>query len=90
MKKIMGFVILSGFVLMLGAAGSADFAHMSFVKVLALEILGMLVVLAGTSGLMHYKRYVRRMMKKRRVKTASLRTSGKVTVNIRIPEKELC
>lgn len=90
MKKILEFIIVLGFVLMLGAAGSADFASMSFVKVLFLEILGMLVVLLGTSGLLHYKRYVRRMMRKRSVNRMSAKSKTAARVSIRIPEKELC
>ena len=37
MKKILEFIILFGFVIMLGAAGSGDFSGMSFLKVLVLE-----------------------------------------------------
>lgn len=90
MKKILGFIIFSGFVLMLGVAGSSDFSGMSFVKVLFLELLGMLVVLAGTSALMHYKRYVRKMMRKRSVNRTAAKSKTVARVSIRIPEKELC
>ena len=81
MKKLLGFIIFSGFVLMLGVAGSADFANMSFSKVLVLELLGVAIVLSGTSALMHYKRYLRRHARMHR-KNAACR--------IRMVEKELC
>ena len=81
MKKILSLVIVIGFVIMLGAAGSADVAGFSFFNVLLLELLGIAVVLFGTSALMHYKRYVRRHARMRR-KNADCR--------IRMVEKELC
>ena len=90
MKKFLGFVRLSGFVLMLGVAGSADFANMSFVKVLLLELVGMFVVLAGTSALMHYKRYVRRMMRLRSYKMKIAGRKNVVYLDVRNRQKELC
>ena len=90
MKKILGFIIFSGFVLMLGVAGSSDFSGMGFGKVLLLELLGLFVVLAGTSALIHYKRYVRKMMRKRSVNRMSAKSKTAARVSIRIPEKELC
>jgi membrane protein implicated in regulation of membrane protease activity len=91
MKKILEFVILSGFVLMLGVAGSADVANMGFVKVLLLELLGVAIVLSGTSALMHYKRYVRRiLLKKKRKNSNTLCKKTPVGVKIRLAKKELC
>ena len=60
MKKLLSLVIVMGFAIMLGAAGSADFSETSFVSVLLMELLGMFVVLFGISAHMHYKRYVMR------------------------------
>ena len=90
MKKILGFIILLGFVVMLGAAGSGDFSGMSFSKVLVLELLGVFLVLSGTSALMHYKRYVRRMIKLRRRKEGKTSAVSGLGRKIRIPERELC
>ncbi len=91
MKKILGFVILFGFVLMLGAAGSADASHISFLTLLLLELAGALTVLLGTSALMHYKRYLRRtILKKRLANSSSLSKKTPVGVKIRLIHKELC
>ena len=90
MKKILGFIILFGFIIMLGAAGSGDFSGMSFSKVLVLELLGMFMMLFGTSVLMHYKRYLRRMIKLRRRKESKLRAVSEIGRKIRVPERELC
>ena len=86
MKKLLGFVILFGFVIMLGAAGSADAANMSFVKVLFFETLGIVIVLSGTSALMHYKRYLRRNVRIRRKNVAC----SKIHCKMSRVEKELC
>lgn len=86
MKKILGLVILFGFVLMLGAAGSADVAGMSFLKVLLLEVAGMLIVLFGTSALMHYKRYLRRIIRIRRRNASYVKNDTQICIR----EKELC
>lgn len=90
MKKILGFVILVGFVLMLGAAGSADASHISFSSLLLLELAGVLVVLLGTSALMHYKRYVRRMMRRRAGKRRVCASAANYPARIAVREKELC
>ena len=91
MKKILGFIILSGFVLMLGVAGSADVANMSFARVLLLELLGVAIVLSGTSALMHYKRYVRRnLLKKKAAHSNGLTKNSPVGVKICFAKKELC
>jgi len=90
MKKILGFVILFGFVLMLGAAGSADACHISFVTLLLLEFAGALTVLLGTSALMHYKRYVRRLMRMKAGKRPVKMTGTNFSSRISVVEKELC
>lgn len=91
MKGLLGSVILLGFVIMVGAAGSADVANMSFLKVLLLEILGMAVVLLGTSGLMHYKRYLRRtLLKKKLAKSNLMCKKAPDGVKICLANKELC
>ncbi len=82
MKKLLEFIILSGFVLMLGVAGSADTSGISFLNVLLLELLGVAIVLFGTSALMHYKRYIRRSAK-HHIKRACAK-------RVLVPEKELC
>lgn len=96
MKKLLGLVILSGFVVMIGAAGSTDLANanfgaVDFLGVLLLELLGMAIVLFGTSALMHYKRYVRRMIaRKRLVNSKNVSIKKRVADAVRMPEKELC
>ncbi len=90
MKKILGFVILFGFVLMLGAAGSADASHISFLMLLLLELAGALTVLIGTSALMHYKRYVRRMMRRKASRRPVCTSGANFTAKISVREKELC
>lgn len=82
MKKLISLVIVLGFIIMLGAAGSADIAKINFVPLVFLELLGMAVVLFGTSALMHYKRYVRRNAK-HHIKRAYAK-------RILVHEKELC
>lgn len=90
MKKILGLIILSGFILMVGAAGSADVFGMSFVQTLLMVAAGMIVVVFGTSALMHYKRYVRKMMRKHAGKgTVHVSRKG-LAARIHIGEKELC
>lgn len=91
MKKLLSLVIVLGFVIMLGAAGSADTTNISFLTVLLLELLGAVIVLSGISALMHYKRYVRRtLLKKRLAKSNLLCKKTPVEVKIRLARKELC
>ena len=90
MKKILGFVILIGFVIMLGAAGSADVAGMSFLKVLLLEVFGMLITTIGTSAFMHYNVYLRRTRRRRVSRRKVASSEIRVAKQIKIPEKELC
>ena len=90
MKKILGFIILLGFIIMVGAAGSGDFSGMSFSKVLVLELVGMFVMLFGTSALMHYKKYLRRMIKLRRRRANKIPEVSELGRKIRVPERELC
>ena len=91
MKKILSLVIVLGFVIMLGAAGSVEYVNMGFVKALLMEMLGMAVVLSGISAMMHYKRYERRMLVRRRLSKRVVSTaSSPVGAKIVIPEKELC
>ena len=90
MKKLLMSVIVIGFVIMLGAAGSADNADASFLNVLLLELLGVAVVLFGTSALMHYKRYVRRMMRKEAGKRRTRTSGNSFAAGISVREKELC
>ncbi len=90
MKKLLGLVIVLGFVLMIGAAGSADHFGMGFGKLLVLELSGMFIILAGTSVLMHYKNYVRRMMRKRCAAKSSVCRKMKLRDAMVMPEKELC
>ena len=86
MKKILSLVIVLGFVIMLGAAGSADVGEISFLNVLLLELLGAAVILFGISALMHYKRYVRRNVRLQRRNAAC----SKVRCGMSCAEKELC
>lgn len=90
MKKILGFIILSGFILMLGAAGSADACYISFSTLLLLELTGVLTVLFGTSALMHYKRYVRRLMRMKAGKRLAKASGSNLPSRIPVREKELC
>ena len=90
MKKLLGLVIVFGFVLMIGAAGSADVFGMGFGKLFILELTGAFVVLAGTSALLHYKKYVRRMMKKRYAAKRAVYAKIGFADTIVVPEKELC
>ena len=87
MKKLLSLVIVMGFVIMLGTAGSVDVAGMSVLKAIMLEAVGMLVVLFGTSALMHYNRYLRKTLSEKRVR---VRRQNTVSSKIRMPEKELC
>ena len=92
MKKLFGFIIILGFVIMIGAAGSADNASLDFVAVLLFELLGIALVLLGTSLFLNYKRYLARRLRKSRfasckVKRERLCTKQTSIVKIR---KELC
>ena len=90
MKKILGFVILSGFVIMLGAAGGEDVAGMSFLNVLLLEVFGMLITTFGISALMHYNVYLRKTRRRRISRRTAASSEIGVAKQIKIPEKELC
>ena len=90
MKKLLSIVIVMGFVIMLGTAGSADVAGMSVLKAVLLEVLGMMIVLFGTSALMHYNRYSRKMLLMKRAKLRVVCRQNSVSAKIRMPEKELC
>lgn len=86
MKKLLILVIVIGFGIMIGAAGSADTAEISFLNVLLLELLGIAVILFGTSALMHYKRYVRRSMRL----AGRNAVCSKMRCRMSGTEKELC
>lgn len=90
MKKLLGMIILLGFILMIGAAGSADVFGMSFVNLLVLEMCGMLVVLFGTSALMHYNAYLTRTRRRRITKRTRVTGVIRMAKRIKMPEKELC
>ena len=90
MKKLLSLVIVMGFVIMLGTAGSVDVAGMPVLKAVLLEALGMMILLFGTSALMHYKRYSRKMLLKKRAKHCVVCRQNSVSAKIRMPEKELC
>lgn len=90
MKKLLGVIILSGFILMIGAAGSADVFGMGFVSLLALEICGMLVVVFGTSALMHYNAYLTRTRRRRITERTRVARRIRTAKQINLPEKELC
>ena len=83
--------IVLGFVIMLGAAGSADTSGISFINVLLFELLGAAIILLGISALMHYKRYLRRKLLKKRLAKSNLfcnkRPAG---TKICLANKELC
>ncbi len=78
MKIIFKLIITLGFVLMIGAAGGTDVSNISFSAVVALELCGMFTALLGYSALCHYKRYLRRRIR-----------SKKMSINIKAAEKEL-
>ena len=82
MKKILGFIIFTGFMIMLGAAGGAENPNTSFVETLVLEIVGMILFIGGISALSHYKRYRRRILRSRKI--------AKRSVSIRAKERALC
>ena len=86
MKKLLILVIVIGFVIMLGAAGSADSTEISFFNVLLLELLGIAIIIFGTSALMHYKNYVRRNMRLSRRNAVC----SKMRCRMSGAEKELC
>lgn len=90
MKKILGFVIAIGFVVMVGAAGSVEYVNMGFFKALLLEAVGIITVLCGISALMHYNVYTRRTRRRRVSDRARVATKIRVAKQIKIPEKELC
>ncbi len=63
MKTILRLTITLGFVLMIGTAGGADNANISFFTAFLLELCGVLVILFGYSALCNYKRYLRRRVR---------------------------
>lgn len=90
MKRIISLVIVLGFGIMLGAAGSVEYMNMSFIKALLLEMVGMITVLSGISGLMNYRKLERKMIHKRRIaKRTVLSVNHPSGTKIRISEKEL-
>ena len=64
MKKLFVVFEILGFVVMLGAAGSADNNTISFLQALVMEFCGIAVMLLSASGHCYYKKYCRN--KKRR------------------------
>lgn len=66
MKKILSLVIVLGFVLMIGAAGGVDLSGTGLLTAFLLELVGMAMIFFGTSAIMHYKRYIRRTLLKKR------------------------
>ena len=79
MKKILGMVILLGFVIMLGAAGGADNGGNGFAENLLFELLGMALSFFGMVALSHYKKYLRRrrrMCAKKRKTAAVCMSAG--------------
>ena len=59
MKKMFVLFEIAGFVLMLGAAGSADNNTISFVQALFMELWGIAVIFVSASGHCYYKKYCR-------------------------------
>ena len=91
MKKLLSLVIILGFVLMIGAAGGADLSGSGLVTAFLLELVGMAMIFFGTSALMHYKRYVKRViLKKKTAHSNSLSKNSLAGVRIRPAYKELC
>ena len=91
MKKILSLVIISGFILMIGAAGGVDLSGSGLVTAFLLELVGMAMIFFGTSALMHYKRYVKRiLLKKRLANSNSLCKKIHVGAKSCLTQKELC
>ena len=92
MKKFFGLIIITGFTIMLGGAGSADNTNMSFMLVLMLELLGISLILLGISLNLNYKKYLRRRLRKRSVHSNALKnvSARAKSVNICKRQKELC
>lgn len=91
MKKILSLVIISGFVIMVGAAGGVDLSGAGLLTAFLLELVGMAMVFFGTSALMHYKRFLRRIiLRKRLANSNSLCKKSPVEVKICLAKKELC
>ena len=91
MKKILSLVIVLGFVLMIGAAGGVDLSGTGLLTAFLLELVGMAMIFFGTSALMHYKRYIRRtLLKKRYTNSNSLCKKIPVGEKMCLAKKELC
>ncbi len=90
MKRFFGFVIFLGFVIMIGAAGGYDVNNAGFVTALLLEVFGMALAFFGMSALLHYKKYLRRSI--RRACNNSNAASKKISSRPRVvpAAKEVC
>lgn len=91
MKKIFGLITFFGFVLMIGAAGGADFGGASFLRTVLLEALGMLISTFGMSALSHYKKVMRKSVKMRKRKACASKMSknGTGVANVAYGTREL-
>ena len=90
MKKILSLVIILGFVLMIGAAGGADLSGTGLFTAFLLEILGMAMIFFGTSALMHYKRYIRKMVRAKRIASKKTSATPVPVRQVLVREKEFC
>lgn len=91
MKKIFGLITFFGFVLMIGAAGGADFGGASFLRTVLLEALGMLISTFGMSALSHYKKVMRKSvkMRKRKACVCKMSKNGTGVANVAYGTREL-
>lgn len=68
MKKMFVLFELLGFILMLGAAGSADNNTISFLQAFLMEIFGIAVILLSASAHCYYKKYCRNKRRRKALK----------------------
>ena len=81
MKKMFVLFGIAGFVLMLGAAGSADNNTISFFQALAMEISGIAVLLLSASGHCYYKKYCRNKRKRAIVRNKKVSVENTKVLN---------
>jgi len=67
MKTLLGILTAFGFIIVLGAAGSADNNLITFGKTLALVLSGMLLSCASLAAIHFYNKRLRRLNNKRRL-----------------------
>ncbi len=82
MKFLLKSIIIFGFILILGSAGSADAGNIEFGRIVLNTVLGFILLLGGTSAHLHYNRYLAKKARRQRLlRQKRARNGNAVTVD---------